>query len=342
MILINNTNKKIIILILLSIISLLWATVTGSADINFIDVFKIALGEFTNINIDSEFSSSQIAIICNIRLPRVILAFLIGGALGVSGVIAQSILENPLASPYTLGVSSGASLGSAIVILYGLNIPFLGNFTQLVFGFLFALLTMYLVLLLSYYTDNNMSTTTIILTGMIISLFSNGLLTLLTSLNKDNISQLSIWQMGSFASRRWIYIAMFLPFLILGLSISYYYEKELDLFTFGEEQSKTIGVNTLKVKKSCFLIISLLSGASVAITGTIGFVDLVAPHFARKVFSNNHRILIPTSFLIGGILMLIADTICRTIISPSEISISAITSLFGAPIFFYIYKNRSK
>lgn len=331
---------KFICSCVMGIVLILFAIIIGSADIDFLLVCDILSHKI--FHTQTSATATQIAILWNIRLPRVLLAFLVGGGLGLSGAVTQSLLQNPLASPYTLGISSGASLGSAIVILFSLQIPLFGTLTQLIAGFLFANLTIFFVMWFSFRLDKSMSKTTIILTGMIASLFINGCMTLFISLSKENIAQLMLWQMGSFTSRGWQYVGILIPFLCLGFLISFCFVKEFDLLTFGEEQAQLVGVSVLKVKIIGFLCITLITGSAIAITGTIGFVDLIAPHMARKLYGVKHIILLPASFFVGGCFMVLADTIARTAFAPSEISIGAITGMVGAPIFFLIYQNKNK
>ncbi len=272
-----------------------------------------------------------------LRLPRVLLAFIVGGCLSISGAVVQSILKNQLASPYTLGVSSGASLGAGIVIISGLSIPIISGFTLPIVGFLFGLATVYLVIVFSNKIDKSMSNNTIILCGMVFSLFVNALLTTLTALFSNELKAVSLWQMGSFAMKGWLYVRLVLPFFIIGTIGVLKYTKEMDILTFGEEQAKSVGVDTQIVKKKLFIFASILTGGAVSLSGTIGFVDLIAPHVARKIVGSSHRYVIPMSFIVGGSLMVITDLIARTIVSPSELPVGAITAIIGAPFFAWVY-----
>lgn len=331
--------KKSVLTIII-IVAVLWVSIAvGSADIGILKIFEVISHNL--FGTATTATDSQMAIIWDIRLPRVLLAFFIGGSLAISGAVCQSILRNPLASPYTLGVSSGASLGSACVILFAIQIPFLGDFTLPFVGFISALLTVFFAITFAYKVDKSMSNTTIILTGMVFSLFASAVLTVITALSRENVDSLVIWQMGSFAMRGWKYIGLFLPFCVVASVLLYLHSKELDILTFGEQQAQTIGVNSTKVKRTCFLLIAVLTGAAVSITGTIGFVDLIAPHVARKLFGSRHNILLPGTFAVGGCMMVITDAVARTIVSPSELPVGAITALIGAPFFVYIYFNRS-
>ena len=338
-----NKNKNLIILCI-PIVSLIicMGISIGSSNINILDTANILLNKILNIPLRDNINSKDISIIWAIRLPRVLLAFMVGGCFAVSGAVVQSVLKNELASPYTLGVSSGASLGAGLVIVLGISIPFLGVFTLPIVGFLFGLLTVYLVIVFSAKIDKTMSNNTIILAGMVFSLFVNALLTTMTALFSEDIKSITLWQMGSFSMKGWSYVKALIPFLIIGMIGVLKYNREMDILTFGEEQAKAVGVDTTKVKKRLFIFSTILTGAAVSLSGIIGFVDLIAPHIVRKIFGSKHSYVIPMSFIFGGCLMVITDLISRTIISPAELPVGAITALIGAPFFAYVYFDSKK
>ncbi|MGL4910945.1 MAG: FecCD family ABC transporter permease [Romboutsia sp.] len=314
----------------------------GSSNINILDTANILLNKMLHIPLRENINPKDISIIWTIRFPRVLLAFMVGGCLSVSGAVVQSILKNELASPYTLGVSSGASLGAGLVIVLGISIPILGVLTLPLVGFLCGLATVYLVIVFSQKVDKTMSNNTIILAGMVFSLFVNALLTTITAVFSEDIKSITMWQMGSFSMKGWSYVKVLLPFLIIGMIGVLKYTKEMDILTFGEEQAKAVGVDTPKVKKNLFIFSATLTGSAVALSGTIGFVDLIAPHIVRRIFGSKHSYVIPMSFVFGGCLMVITDLISRTIISPAELPVGAITALIGAPFFGYVYFKSKK
>ncbi|EQK43982.1 fecCD transport family protein [[Clostridium] bifermentans ATCC 19299] len=303
---------------------------------------SIILNKVINLPLREGIDPKDISIIWSLRLPRVLLAFMVGGCLAVSGSVVQSILKNELASPYTLGVSSGASLGAGLVIVLGISIPFLGQLTLPLIGFLCGLITVYGVIVFSSKIDKTMANNTIILAGMVFSLFVNALLTTLTALFSEDIKSISLWQMGSFSMKGWSYVRVLIPFLIIGVIGILRYTKEMDILTFGEEQAKAVGVDTNRVKKHLFIHSAILTGSAVALSGTIGFVDLIAPHMVRRVFGSKHKYVIPMSFVFGGSLMVITDLIARTIVSPAELPVGAITAIIGAPFFAYVYFSKGK
>ncbi|MDR0464105.1 MAG: iron ABC transporter permease [Treponema sp.] len=334
--------KKIIIGAIISIFIIITGASLGSTNISFIDTIQITLHKIFRAPLSENIDSRHVSIMWLLRLPRVLLAFLVGGSLAMSGAVCQSILRNPLASPYILGVSSGASLGAGIIIVTGISIPFLGTFSLPLTGFIFGLLTVFFVASFSSRIDKSMSKNTIILCGMVLSLFLNAVLTTLSAIFSDDLRRIALWQMGSFALRGWTYVALLLPFLIIGTVGIFLYTKEMDLLSFGDDQAKSSGVDTDTLRKKLLALCAVLTGAAVALSGVIGFVDLIAPHAARRITGSRHRHLIPMSFILGGSLMVCTDLVARTVISPSELPVGAITALIGAPFFAWIYFRRKK
>ncbi|GMO52277.1 MAG: iron ABC transporter permease [Termitinemataceae bacterium] len=284
-----------------------------------------------------DISENTATIVWKLRLPRVILGFIVGGCLAIAGSVFQSVLKNQIASPYILGISSGASLGAGMIILTGFSIPFIQIFTLPLSGFLTSLLTVFLVLSFSARIDKNLSNNTVILCGMVFSLFVNAILTTLIALFREELKTLIIWQMGSFAMKGWLYVKLILPFFLIGSIGVLKLTREMDLLTFGEDEAKSSGVAVESVKKQLFFFGAVLTGGAVALSGTIGFVDLIAPHVARRLVGSNHRYVIPMAFLSGGALMIVSDLIARTIVSPSELPVGAVTALIGAPFFAWVY-----
>lgn len=337
-----KTKFKIILFSLICILVVLIGVALGSIYVPLTHIVEIVSNKVFSTAISPDISKTSISIVWNLRLPRALLAFLVGGALAVSGTIMQSVLKNPLASSYTLGVSSGASLGAAFIIITGLNIPFLGVFTLPAAGLVAGLLTVFVAIKFASKMDRNLENNTIILVGMVFSLFVNAVLTLITAMAREHVQQLTFWQMGSFALKDWSSVIVLFPIAILGVIIIRNYSKELDIMTFGEEQAFTMGVDVHKVKWLLLGFSAALTGSAISFVGVIGFIDLVAPHVVRKIFGSSHRIVIPMSMLFGGSFMVICDLVARTIITPSELPVGAITALVGAPFFAYVYFSKRK
>ncbi len=283
-------------------------------------------------------------ILWKIRLPRVLLAGLVGASLAIAGAAFQGLLKNPLADPYTLGVSSGASVGAVMTIFFSISIPVVGLYALPTFSMIGAVLTMVAVMSFARMVDRSLKMETLILTGVIFSSFLGSLISLMIALSGEELRQVIGWLLGSVSMRGWPFVQMIIPFVIIGSIILWTQRRELNVLLYGEERAKHLGVN---VKRSKYLILvggSMLTGAAVAVSGTIGFVGLVVPHMTRMIWGSDHRHLLPLSFLNGATLLIICDLIARTIIMPRELPIGVITAFIGAPVFSYVFyqQRRSK
>lgn len=292
-------------------------------------------------NPDMDEAASNI--LWNIRMPRVVLAGLVGASLAIAGAAFQGLLKNPLADPYTLGVSSGASVGAVVTLFFGISVPFLGLFTLPVFSMIGAFLTMVTVMSFAKLIDRAMKMETIILTGIIFSSFLGSVISLMISLSGEELRQIIGWLLGSVSMRGWPYVTMALPFMTIGFLLLWLNRRELNALVFGEERAKHLGVNVKRRKMMILTGGSILTGAAVAVSGTIGFVGLVVPHMTRMLWGSDHRHVLPLSFINGASLLIICDLLSRTIISPSELPIGVITAFIGAPVFAFIFwKQRRK
>lgn len=331
-----NNSIKFIIIILISFISIFLGILFGGQINNVGNISHIVLHKIFGISIGEEIPKTLISIIWDIRIPRVIFSFLVGGMLSVSGVVMQSVLKNPLASSYTVGISSGSSLGVGLFLILN-NVLSYPYFVYPIVGFIFSIITVMFVMYLSRKIDKHMSNNTIILIGMVISLFLNAVLTLITSIKKESISSILIWQMGSFSSRGWEYLISVIPFFLISFVGIMILTREMDILTLGDELSNTMGVNLTNTKIKLLIFSSILTGASISSSGIIGFIDLITPHICRKIFGSRHIIIVPASMILGGTFMVIFDMIARGIVYPSEIPISTVNALVGTPIFCYIF-----
>lgn len=315
---------------------MLTGTSIGTVSVPFLDIIKIILSKvFPGVTFDS-IDTMYINIVWNIRLPRVILAGFVGASLAIAGAAFQGLLRNPLADPYTLGVSSGASVGAVVTIFFSLSIPFLGSFTLPILSIIASFVTVFIVLFFAQRIDRAMRVETIILTGIIFSSFLGALISLMIALTGEELRQIIGWLLGSVSMRGWDHVKIILPFFVIGSILLIIHAKELNAMSFGEDQAKHLGVNVERKKMNILIAGSVLTGAAVAVSGTIGFVGLVIPHFVRILWGPNHIHLLPLSALAGGSFLILADLMSRTIISPSELPIGVITALIGAPIFAII------
>ena len=332
-----KTRAKVILCCALSALALLLAMGVGSVAIAPMDTVRIIASRLGQTTLP-EALSTKAGILWGLRMPRALMAFLVGAALASSGAVMQSVLRNPLASSYTLGVSSGASLTAAFTMVLGWH--FLGGVTLPAMGFAGGLATVFLALALTARFDRGLSNHTVILTGMVLSLFVNAVLTVITSLSSDHLKQLIFWQMGSFSGRSFGECGVMAIVLVLGLTVLLRYAPEMDLLSFGEEQALSAGVEIRHVKTLLISLCALLTGAAVSFVGVIGFVDLIAPHVTRRVFGSRHRLVLPMSAVFGGGFMALADLLSRTVLSPRELPVGAVTALIGAPFFAYVYFRR--
>ncbi|MBD7909213.1 iron ABC transporter permease [Sporosarcina sp. Sa3CUA8] len=281
-------------------------------------------------------------ILWKIRMPRVILAGLVGASLAIAGAAFQGLLKNPLADPYTLGVSSGASVGAVMTLFFGISIPVLGLYTLPVFSMAGAAITMFLVLSFAKLVDRGLNMETIILTGIIFGSFLGSVLSLMIALTGEELRQIIGWLLGSVSMRGWNYIHMILPFTIIGSFLLWMNRRELNAMLFGEDRAKHLGVDVKRRKLVILIGGSILTGAAVSVSGTIGFVGLVVPHMTRLLWGADHRHLLTLSFMNGATLLIICDLIARTIISPTELPVGVITAFIGAPVFAFIFYRQRK
>lgn len=272
-------------------------------------------------------------IIWDIRLPRVLLGLLVGASLALAGAAFQGLLRNPLADPYTIGVSSGAALGAVSVIFFQLTFFELGFFSVPFFAIAGGMLALLIVFGLTYLSSRSMAVETVILAGIMISSFFSSFISLIVAFSGEELRQILFWLMGSLGMRGWGYVSILLPFFILGSLLILVHYRELNALAFGDESAQHLGVQVQKRKVFILFGASLLTGAAVAVSGMIGFVGLVIPHLVRLAVGPNHRYVLPLSILVGGSFLVFADLLSRTLIAPRELPIGVITALVGAPIF---------
>lgn len=334
-----KNGLKFVVLGLCCILALFLSLSMGSVKVSLSDIGVVLGHKLFASPLPENWDKTGLTVLWSIRIPRTLAAFAVGAALSLSGVIFQSVLGNPLASSYTLGVSSGASFGAALTIVLGLS--FLGIFTLPLMGFVFGLITVLLAISFASKIDKGLKNNTIILVGMVFSLFVSALLTMLNALHREHMQQLLLWQMGSFASKTYPQVGILWFNAVAGVLFLAVFTKEMDILTFGDEQSRALGVDTSKVKIILLVAASFLTGVATCFTGTIGFVDLISPHVVRRIFGPAHKSLIPAAALFGGAFMVLADTVARTIMAPIDLPVGAVTALLGAPFFAMIYFGKA-
>jgi iron complex transport system permease protein len=332
----NNLWIAYIIAVVLFIFSIFLGISIGTVSIPFDTIWNIFLHKWFSVSLGKEIDPTLINIVMDIRLPRVILAGLVGASLALAGAALQGLLKNPLADPYTLGVSSGASVGAVFVIFFGLSLPIIGKFTLPFLAIIGGFMTIFAVILFTKFVDRMMKMETIILTGIIFSSFLGAFLSLMIALTGEELRQVIYWLLGGVSMRGWDYIYIMLPFFFIGSLLLLMNGTELNILSFGEEKAKHLGVQVPQRKMMILSASSILTGAAVAVSGTIGFVGLVIPHLTRLAWGTDHRHLLPLSLLHGAAFLIAADLVARTIISPTELPIGVITAMIGAPVFAII------
>ena len=291
----------------------------------------------------TEAGGSGEAIILRVRLPRVLCVALTGASLSLCGAAMQGLLRNPLADGSTLGVSSGASLGAVLAIVLGMQFPGLPFAGTMVMAMLFAFGSLALILTLAYALDRSLATGTIILIGVVFSMFVSSLMNLLITFAGEKIKSITFWTLGSLSGSTYVNVLTLLLALTVCGGVLLALGGALNAFALGEEQAQHLGVSVRRVKLTVMVAVSMLLGVCVSIGGTIGFVGLVIPHMVRLVLGPDHRRLLPASLLAGAVFLLLADLVGRTLLSPIELPIGVVTSLVGAVAFLVIfYRSRKR
>ena len=281
-------------------------------------------------------------ILLNVRLPRVICVALSGAALSLCGAAMQGLLRNPLADGSTLGVSSGAALGAVLSLALGVALPGLPLSGATAMAMLFAFLSLMMILSLAYALDRSLETTSILLIGVIFSMFASSVMTLVIAFSGDRVRSITFWTMGSFSGCSYAHAALLGAALLLGGAAILRRSRELNAFAIGEDNARHVGVNVRRVKLEILVAVSAIIGVCVSVGGTIGFVGLVIPHMTRMVVGPNHARLLPASMLSGAVFLLLADLVSRTLLAPVELPIGVVTSMVGAAAFVFIFYRTRK
>ena len=340
------SRKRIRIISLLGlgaavIIIIAIATSIGSVPIPLGTTASIIVDKLPFVDLTPTWDIGTATIILDIRLPRVILAGLVGAALAIAGATYQGLFRNPLADPYLIGVAQGASLGAVI----GFLLPAAWNLSGLgiipVFAFIGAVLSTVVVYLLSR-VGKTLPVTTLILAGVALSALLGSIVSYLIINSGDRIHGIIFWIMGSFSMSRWQEVLIVLPYIAVGTAVIIIFARLLNVMQLDEEQAQQLGVNVEKFKLILLGAATLITAASVSFVGTIGFVGIIIPHAVRLIWGADHRFLLPLSILTGAIFMILTDLVSRTVLAPTEIPIGVITAICGAPFFLYLLRRRKK
>lgn len=341
---ITRSNTFFVILLIVSIallvLSVFLAVGLGTVNISFSDTYKIIIGKiFNNSNLYSEISKSTVYIVWSLRVPRVLLGLLAGAGLSLCGAVMQSTVNNPIAEPYILGVSSGATFGATLIIALGLSQA------VSVGSFLGAVIATFLVMGIASH-KGKMTATRLILSGTVVNAlftaFSNFIISVFAS--SDSIADIKFWTMGSLASAS--YQQLIVPAVVVILASIFFLTqaRTMNTMMLGDETAISLGVNLSVYRIIYMSVIALLTGVLVASCGIIGFVGLIIPHIVRGIVGTNHKKVLPLSIVIGSIFLIWADVLARTLVKNSELPIGIFTALVGAPFFIYIVvrKNYAK
>lgn len=335
---IEKRRKSLFVLLLAAYAVLTIIAISmGSANITPYNVLNAILKSIPILGeyIKGDVSSTHFLIIFMVRMPRIIMASLVGMGLAVVGASFQSLFKNPMADPYVLGISSGAALGAALAIVINIGTIIMHLSVVTIFAFVGAIGTTMLVYSIAQ-VRGKVGTTNLLLAGSAVSFLMSSMISIIMVFNQEEVNKIVFWMMGSFNASSWKNIFLVAPVILIGTMIIYFFYRDFNLMLTGDDNARSLGVNTEKVKKLIIIVSSMIIAVSVSFSGIIGFVGFLVPHMIRIILGPNNRALIPFSALGGAIFLLLSDTIARTIASPAELPVGAITALIGSPYFIYL------
>ena len=339
----------------LLLVSITLGVTLGPVDIPVGAVWRIAASETINVlsditslelnswvNIEANWTKAQFNIIWLIRFPRVLMGVFVGAGLAVVGVTMQAVVRNPLADPYILGISSGASVGAVMVLAFG-AFAFAGIYAISVGAFLGAILTFLIVFLLAQ-SNGRLNPARLILAGVAVAYFFSGLTSFitLTSDNRELARAVLAWLLGSLAGTDWVELTLPTAVLFFGSVYLVLQARGLNALIVGDETAATLGVDLTRFRRSLFWVVSLVTGVMVAVSGAIGFIGLMIPHIVRLMVGTDHRRVLPVSIFVGSIFLILVDVIARTAFDPVELPVGVITSLLGGPFFLWLLHRQMK
>lgn len=330
----NTKNKYLWFVsaaLLLLMVIMIFSLSLGTIFISPLKVFKILL--------EAAEDETFYTIIQQIRLPRIILSFIVGSGLAIAGVIFQGIIRNPMVDPYIVGISSGAGTGVTVAIIFSLNWNFFGISAIPVMAFVGALITVYIVYTLAR-IGNKLPVTTFLLAGVAMGFLLNAIMSFLMLMGTDSLHKVVYWLMGSLASASWEDIRLILPYYLVSLVPILFFLKDLNIILLGEDNARSLGVNVEQVKIILIISATLMTAIMVSVSGIIGFVGLIIPHISRMLIGPDNRKLTPFAALLGGGFLMISDDIARSLVPPLEIPVGIITAIAGAPYFIYLLRKK--
>lgn len=327
----------LMLLVVLLVVALFWALSIGTVKLSLAQIYGAIMAQFTGgLSIEAPGQGPVHDIVWLLRLPRLVLAALVGAGLSVCGVVMQAIVKNPLADPYILGISSGASLGVTAAILLGIG-AFLGpNFVGIA-AFIGAMVISLAVVCISNLGGRS-SSVKLLLAGMALSAVCSAFSSFIVYFanNKDGIQTITYWLMGSLAGAKWDELAVIAPIVVLSVLFFWTQSRVLNLMLLGDETAITMGTDLHNYRQAYLLVSSLIVGFAVYSAGVIGFVGLIIPHVMRMLVGPDHKLLVPASALVGAIFLVVCDGLCRILIPHTELPIGILISMIGAPCFIYL------
>ena len=325
---------KIIISALILAVVMAFCALSGSQKI---DLQKVLAGPGASPGENIDFE-----IFIGVRVPRVILAALVGAALACSGGALQALLRNPLADPYILGISSGAGLGVMVAVISGITWTLWGCSSITVFAFAGAVLTVWVVWFIAYLAGKS-QVTILLLAGVIVNAFFTAVIMFLTSIAKsEQVHSTIFWLMGNIVEKDSPVLWASGTFCLAGMAGLFIISNRLNILTFGDDHAKTLGIDTAKTKLIAFGLAAFVTAVAVSLSGLIGFVGLIIPHAVRLLFGPDHRQLLPLSAIFGAAFLIIADTLARMVVAPAQLPVGVITAIAGGPLFLVLLANKSR
>jgi len=322
-------------LALLLVVAMVAASAVGSTHIPLATIWGVLLSRLPLIDITPTWSAAVETIVVDIRLPRVLLAALVGAALAVAGATYQGLFRNPLADPYLIGVAQGAGLGAVVGFL--LPWPVVGLIPVLAFvGALLAVAVVYSIARVG----KTLPVTTLILAGVALGAFLGSITSYLMIISGDRLHGIIAWLMGRFSLSNWEQVWVIVVPCVIGVVVIWLHARPLNVMQLDEEQAQQLGINVERVKLILLVAATLITAAAVSFVGTIGFVGIIIPHAVRLIWGPDHRFLLPLTTLAGANFLILADTAARTVVAPTEIPVGVITAFFGAPFFLYILRRK--
>jgi len=336
----RRCSWTLLALLVAALIGLVLCLQYGTEYISLPELARILMN--SGVATDSVSGISPAIIVWEVRLPRLLLAALVGASLAVVGVALQALLRNPLADPYILGISSGAALGAALALQFGVAWEIGGLSAVQVAAFGFASLTILAVHRIAV-ADGRIPVQTLLLAGVIINAILSALILFLTSLSDSTSAfRLFFWLMGSVATIGYAGLGALAVTVVIGVGALCAQGRNLNLLSLGEDPAQGLGLDVERIKRVIFVVTALLTGVAVAVSGLIGFVGMIVPHAVRMVLGPDHRLLLPASALVGGLFLAVADTVARTLLAPMELPVGVMTALCGGPFFIYLLVSHRK